>query len=871
MHHHLFQPSLNHKYKVVILSKMFAFDKSRIKSTYVDYLVSKGVPADQVVAFTLDYDSPTKVSAKTVKAYLPKLLPVLENMESQYIYVTDATYFKALTGEKKADPLVGYVLPCSHKGYEHMHVVYGVSYQQLFHDPSKVSVVARGLDALVNHVNGEYKQPGCNLIESCWYPDTTADIAKALEFLKQFPKLTCDIEAFGLQLNEAGIGTIQFAWDKGNFIAFKVDLQELPAINENKHYSKRVDDPVRRKLLKAFFEAYDGALIFHHAVFDAKHLVYNLFMEHPLDKVGMVDGLHVMTKNIHCTKVMAYLATNSCAGNTLGLKHLAQEFAGNWAVDDIVDIRLIPVPKLLEYNGVDGLSTFYVAEKFYPLMVADRQIDLYNGLFRQSLKLLIHTELVGMPMCPKKVVETKVKLEALQAKYLKVIDTHPVVLRLNTILQTKKMDAANAKLKTKVHPLSHFADEVFNPGSPQQLQYLLYDLLQLPVIQLTKTKQPATGSKIIKRLMDHEYAKPYLDLLKALRDWSAVSKIISAFIPAFENGQLKADGMRWLHGSFNLGGTVSGRLSSSDPNMQNLPAGSEYGKLVKEMFMAPPGYVFLGADFNSLEDYISALTTKDPNKLKVYTDGYDGHCLRAFSYFPDEMPDIVNTVESINSIKDLYPVWRQESKAPTFLLTYGGTYHGMMKNLGWPMDKSQRIETQYHSLYEVSDKYIADRIKQAGIDGYVEVAFGLRLRTPMLAQTVLGTTTTPYEAMAESRTAGNAMGQSYGLLNNRAACDFMERVYASKFRYDIHPCALIHDAIYAIGLNTAECVEFINTNLVDAMSWQELPELEHPTVKIGAAVDLFYPSWATSITLPLAANQDEIRELCKAHKEKLAA
>ena len=104
-------------------------------------------------------------------------------------------------------------------------------------------------------------------------------------------------------------------------------------------------------------------------------------------------------------------------------------------------------------------------------------------------------------------------------------------------------------------------------------------------------------------------------------------------------------------------------------NLQNLPAGSTYGELIKECFMGPEGHLFCGADFASLEDMISALTTKDSNKLAVYTQNYDGHCLRAFSYFKDEMPDIEDTVASINSIKKLYPDWRQESKAPTFLLT----------------------------------------------------------------------------------------------------------------------------------------------------------------------------------------------------------
>lgn len=105
-------------------------------------------------------------------------------------------------------------------------------------------------------------------------------------------------------------------------------------------------------------------------------------------------------------------------------------------------------------------------------------------------------------------------------------------------------------------------------------------------------------------------------------------------------------------------------------NLQQIPAGGDLGKLIKTCFVGPYGKIFCGADFASLEDRISALATKDPNKIKVYTDGYDGHCLRAYAYFGEQMPDIdPNCVISINSIENLYADLRQLSKAPTFLLT----------------------------------------------------------------------------------------------------------------------------------------------------------------------------------------------------------
>ena len=207
---------------------------------------------------------------------------------------------------------------------------------------------------------------------------------------------------------------------------------------------------------------------------------------------------------------------------------------------------------------------------------------------------------------------------------------------------------------------------------------------------------------------------------------------------------------------------------------------------------------------------------------------------------------------------------------PPFALTYQGTYHTLMVNEGWDEEKAKRIEARYHELYQVSDAYIQTRLQQASKDGYVEVAFGLRVRTPLLSQVVFGAKGMPYEAAAEGRTAGNAMGQSYGLLNNRAAVDFMKKVWASPYRLDIKPIALIHDAIYLLVRDDVFVVEWANRELIKSMQWQELPEIQHPTVKLGAALDIFWPSWANPITLPNNATQEEIREIAERIKEDYA-
>ena len=190
---------------------------------------------------------------------------------------------------------------------------------------------------------------------------------------------------------------------------------------------------------------------------------------------------------------------------------------------------------------------------------------------------------------------------------------------------------------------------------------MIYTYLGYEVIDTTDSKAPATGMETLAKLINHAKSETHKLIFENLIGLTKADKILTSFIPAFEQAQQLPDGTWRLYGNFNLGGTQSGRLSSSEPNMQNLPSGSTYAKIVKMCFPSPKGWVFCGADFAALEAISEALLSRDPNKLKIYIDGYDSHCLNTFAYFTEEMPDIINTVESINSIKKLYPKLRSKS------------------------------------------------------------------------------------------------------------------------------------------------------------------------------------------------------------------
>lgn len=211
-------------------------------------------------------------------------------------------------------------------------------------------------------------------------------------------------------------------------------------------------------------------------------------------------------------------------------------------------------------------------------------------------------------------------------------------------------------------------------------------------------------------------------------------------------------------------------------------------------------------------------------------------------------------VEIINSIKHSHKDLRQRSKGCTFALTYQGTWRTLVQNFGFSEQEAKNIEARYHELYKESDEWVSKKMKKAAIDGYVDVAFGLRVRTPVMHQCILGLRNTPKEAEAEKRTAGNALGQSYGLLNSRAGMAFNQKVRASKYALDIKPVAQIHDAQYFLVKDDAETLLWMNKHLVEETSWQEDPAISHPEVHLGGEVSIFYPDWAHECVIPNDVN-----------------
>ena len=842
------------------------FHLPTLQKTYFEPAKQAGLASynweyDQVYYPKDNYGRPTKtVPSVLQKEWINEKKELLD--KADIIICSDPNYFKTLTKQTKTEAVIG---QCLESPYLSPKVMYIPSTTvHYFNGQSVEGNITFVMNQCNNYLSGTYSEVGSNIIHSAIYPNNLLDIAAYLDEFSNEPYLFVDIEAFSLKVTKAGIGSICFTKDKHNGIAFAVDL--------NPHESIAI-----RALLKDFFIRYQGKLVFHKANYDVTVLIYNLFMGSDLtNKVGLLEGLDTFCPKLEDTLLITYLATNSCAGNVLGLKQLAAKFAGNWAVD-VNDITLVPIEDLLKYNLIDGLSTAYVYETYYPLMVQENQENVYRNHFIKYLRDNIHCQLTGLPIDMNEVKMFAYALDQEAGSLINFLNQTVEIEKAEFLLTMEATDKRNAKLKKK-QTTPEENQVKFNYSSNVHLAKLVYEVMNLPVIDRTESGEAAAGKDTLEKLKNKTEMVTYKTILEKLIDLADVNKIRSAFIPAFLDADQDSQGNYHLLGYFNLGGTVSGRLSSNNPNMQNLPStGSRFAKAVKRCFKTDNNHVFVGIDFSSLEDRISALTTKDPNKLALYIDHYDGHCLRAFYYYGSLMPDIQEEYEActsteekvkvINSIANRYPKLRQRGKSPTFACTYAGTYVTLMNNLGFTEEEAKRVEAAYHEMYKVSDEWVADKIREAQCTGFITTAFGLKLRTPILAQTI-GDYKKNHKAAAEARTAGNALGQGWGLLNDRAMNTVMETVNNSKFRGMVHPCGKIHDACYYVLDNNAELVSWFNNLVCKEAQWQDNPDIYHPEVGISGNLDIFYPTWADPITLPDNINQVELVNLMNTKVKK---
>ena len=319
-----------------------------------------------------------------------------------------------------------------------------------------------------------------------------------------------------------------------------------------------------------------------------------------------------------------------------------------------------------------------------------------------SLKLYEHIE----PM-----VQKEAKLAKLYSEIEgPLIYTLGDIERSGVLIDSEKLNQQSKELEGKILKLEYkvqeSAGEDFNLGSPKQLQEILYEKLGLPVIKKTPKGQPSTSEAVLQELsMD-------FPIVHDILSYRAISKLKSTYtdkLPKMINSNTGR-----VHTSYHQAVTATGRLSSSDPNLQNIPIRSKEGRRIREAFIAPEGYKILAADYSQIELRIMAHLSKDDGLMDAFAKGQDIHQATAAEIF------------SIN-IDNVTANQRRSAKAINFGLIYGMSAFGLSKQLQITRAEAQNYIEQYFDRYPGVKNYMDETKSRAKKNGYVETVLGRRL------------------------------------------------------------------------------------------------------------------------------------------------
>ena len=272
--------------------------------------------------------------------------------------------------------------------------------------------------------------------------------------------------------------------------------------------------------------------------------------------------------------------------------------------------------------------------------------------------------------------------------------------------QSTELAKRMAELEQEAHELG---GGPFNLGSPKQLQEILFDRLELPVIRKTPKGQPSTAEDVLQEL-----AEDY-DLPRVIIEYRGVSKLKSTYTDKLPL-QIAASTGR-VHTSYHQAVAATGRLSSTDPNLQNIPIRTEEGRRIRQAFVAPEGHVLLAADYSQIELRIMAHLSGDQGLLDAFAAGADVHRATAAEVFEVDIDDVTANQ-------------RRSAKAINFGLMYGMSAFGLGKQLGIPRNEAQDYIDLYFDRYPGVRAYMDNTRESAAERGYVQTVFGRRLYLP---------------------------------------------------------------------------------------------------------------------------------------------
>ncbi len=325
---------------------------------------------------------------------------------------------------------------------------------------------------------------------------------------------------------------------------------------------------------------------------------------------------------------------------------------------------------------------------------ADVTLRLHNRLFaniEQDEKLKSVYEEIEMPLVP---VLSRIE-------------------RTGVLIDDMKLGAQSVEIAARLEELEQktyeIAEQEFNMNSPKQLQAILFEKMGLPVVKKTPSGTPSTNEEVLQELA-LDYPLP-----KLILEYRGLAKLKSTYTDKLPKMINPTTGR--VHTSYHQAVTATGRLSSTDPNLQNIPIRNEEGRRIRQAFIAPTGYKILAVDYSQIELRIMAHLSGDQALLDAFRNGKDIHAATAAEIMGVD-------IEQVSSEQ------RRRAKAVNFGLIYGMSAFGLAKQLGIPRGEAQAYMDKYFERYPGVMQYMEDTRSTAAEKGYVETIFGRRLHLP---------------------------------------------------------------------------------------------------------------------------------------------
>ena len=490
-----------------------------------------------------------------------------------------------------------------------------------------------------------------------------ADFDTWLRKLQQAELFAFDTETTSLNYSDAQVVGVSFAIQVGQaaYIPLAHDYPDVPA---------QLDREAVLTALKPLLEDANKAKLGQNLKYDA-HVLAN-------------HGIH-LRGIAHDTMLQSYVL------NSTATRHNMDDLAKHYLGVDTIHYEDV-AGKGAKQIGFQEVAIETAAE--YACEDADITLRLHQTLsqqLQQQASLWALYQDIEMPL-----VDVLTRIEA------------NGVLIDSAMLDQQSLELANRMvgIEQQAHDL---AGSAFNLSSPKQIQEILFERQNLPILKKTPKGQPSTDESVLQELA-LDYPLP-----KLIIDHRSMSKLKSTYTDKLPQQVNNKTGR--VHTSYHQAVAATGRLSSSDPNLQNIPIRSEEGRKIRQAFIAAPGYKIVAADYSQIELRIMAHLSGDAGLLAAFSQGVDVHSATAAEVFDVPLDSVTNDL-------------RRSAKAINFGLIYGMSAFGLAKQLGLPRDKAQAYINLYFERYPGVKQYMDDIREQAKQNGYVETLFGRRLYLP---------------------------------------------------------------------------------------------------------------------------------------------